>query len=99
MHKNKTSQRSITLRVSTDHRGPSGRKLDKHEKTITDARVRVGKMDAIDGSMQCQFPVDMCLRTIMEAILCGLTEQKHGAIEDAYVMLEQLERFVRVNAS
>jgi hypothetical protein len=56
-------------------------------------------MDAIDGGMQCEFPVDMCLRTIMSAILCGLTEPKHDAIEDAYVMLEQLEQFVRDNAS
>lgn len=99
MHKNKTSQRSVTLRVSTDERGPSGRNLDEHEKAITNARVRVGKMDAIDGSMQCEFPVDMCLRAIMEAILCGLTEKKPGAIEDAYVMLEQLEQWVRDNAN
>jgi hypothetical protein len=66
---------------------------------IRNARRRIRTMDKVENAAgfatpnQC--PLDLHLRTILQAILCSLQTREWGIAAEAFVMLQDLELRVR----
>jgi hypothetical protein len=69
---------------------------DELAKRLEAAKKRVEKMDETDGCEIGHHHIDMALRTIMHALLAGLSaEHATDCLEDALIMIQQLEHTVR----
>lgn len=85
--------RTVTFRVSTDRNGVfDDFKHDlSYEHRMQRARKFVHELDTIDGFSQADLPIDVCLRTVMSALAAGIKGARWDTVEEAYVMLQQLE--------
>ena len=69
-------------------------RLETKLKKIAEAVARVRSLDECDGGLM-GLPLDLHLRTIIEALECGLLNPDTGVGWDAYVMLSELELTLR----
>ena len=70
--------------------------------TLDQARARIEDFVAIDrenGESPGPLPIDLALRTVMSAIHAGLESLDWECVEDAFVMLQQTECFIRSHAT
>lgn len=64
-------------------------------RRLSDARERVRLMDAHDHTPPHQCPLDAHLRTVLQALLCGLDHEDFDVIAEGVAMLQDAEARAR----
>ena len=68
-------------------------------KRMKAAKKRVQAMDASDGNSIACHDIDLSLRTVITALTAGLDGGMTDCIEDALIMVQQIEQTIRETAA